>query len=482
MNITARISLMFLLLSALGFYYFAREEIGETTKRYREATEEPLVDFASVLANIVAADTLRANPQGSERPEPQCELLRTALLNLKDQRLSAKIYDLIKTSVDIRVYVTDASGKVVFDSSGRELGKNYAQWNDVSQTLQGNYGARTSRDDPDHPGSLLYVAAPIRVKGSLIGVLSVAKPNENANHFIEAAQRNTLLLGLLSFFAVAGLAVLLSLVVTRPIHALTAYVRNIRDGKKAPLPRLGSTELRTLGDAFEEMREALEGRKYVEQYVQTLTHEIKSPLTAIRGAVELLKENPPEPAKSRFMENIAREAERAEDLVKKLLSLSALQRSDQLERMETIDLPGLIEETVSSFRVQAERKSVEIHFHSEQQASVLGDRFWLGEAFTNILQNAIEFTPERSHIRVSLRQESPSVVVLIEDEGPGVPDWAIERIFEKFYSLPRPETKKRSSGLGLTIVQEVLQLHGGSVELKNREPAGAVVRISLPLA
>lgn len=478
MNITIRISLIFLLLSGLGFYYFAHQEIGDTTRRYREATEEPLVDFATVLANIVAVETQHTNSPSLLK----FEMLREALQHSREARLSAKIYQLLKTSVDIRVYVTDKNGVVVFDSSGRDLGKDYSHWNDVSQVLQGNYGARTSRDDPQYEVSLLYVAAPIRVHGELLGVLAVAKPNANSNQFIEAAQRNTLLLGLLSFFAVAGLAVVLSLIVTRPIHALTDYVRNIRDGKKSPLPKLSKGEIRSLAEAFEEMREALEGRKYVEQYVQTLTHEIKSPLTAIRGAVELLKENPPEPARTTFMENIERETERAEDLVKKLLSLSALQRSDQLEKSERINLEFLIEETCKRLAMAITRKHLRLDFDFKAKPQVMGDRFWLGEALTNILQNAVEFSPDSGELRVELFQDSERAFIRVSDVGPGIPEWALGKIFDKFYSLPRPETKKRSSGLGLTIVEEIVHLHGGTVSLVNREGGGAEATLAIPLA
>ena len=474
MSITLRISLTFLILSALGFYYFAKEEMGGTTRRYREATEEPLVDLAYVLAEFLGAD--------GTGTELRTELLQKAFAGLVGENPNAQIYNLLKTTVDIRVYVTDDTGKVVFDSRGRDVGKDFSHWNDVRLTLLGSYGARTSRDDDRPNMSVLYVAAPIRREGRILGVVSVAKPNDNANLFIDASRRSTLVLGFVSFFTVAGLAVILSLIVTRPIHALTQYARAVRDGKRTALPHLASGELKDLGEAFEEMREALEGRKYVEQYVQTLTHEIKSPLTAIRGAVELLKEDPPEGARLQFMQNIERETGRAQDLVNKLLSLSALQRRNKLESRERVEIRTVLESVIDSLQMLATARKQQVRLDMPAVVSLSGDPFWLGEAFTNVLQNALEFSPQEGTVKVSVDTDASSAIIRFEDDGSGVPDWAIGKIFDQFYSLARPDTGKRSSGLGLTIVREVAELHGGSVELENRPEGGARVTIRLPLS
>ncbi len=493
MSITLRICLIFLIVSALGFYFFARQEIGDTTKRYREATEEPLVDFAVVLANMVAAEseTPQITPSspwnsclGADCPRllPNVDSLRLALKYSSAQVLSAQIYNLLKTNVDTRIYVTDDRGVVVYDSdSGRDEGKDYSRWNDVRQTLRGDYGARTSRDHPGAEGSVLYVAAPVKLNGRIIGSLTVAKPNENANRFIDVAKRSTLVLGFVSFFTVAGLAVILLLIVSRPIKALTDYARAVRDGKRVALPSLPSGELRILAGAFEEMREALEGRKYVEQYVQTLTHEIKSPLTAIRGAVEILREDPPAEIRQQFMKNIERETERAQDLVNKLLSLSALQRKNSLDRAETVSLTEMTGRVLAAEQANAEVKGLQFKLDSTGDVSVQGDVFWLEEALGNVVQNAIDFAPEKSVIEIELRIEGGVAKVFVRDRGPGVPEWALGKIFDQFYSLPRPDSGKRSSGLGLTIVREVAELHGGSALLENHSDGGALVTLTLPL-
>jgi len=473
MSITAKISLLFLILFGVGFYFFAKNEVNETKRHYREATEEPLVDIANILAALVASDS---QISGSLNTSSLSKALETA----STSPLQAKIYQLEKTKVDLHVYVTNAKGIVIFDSNGaKSVGADYSNWNDVYQTLRGRYGARSGKSDPLRKNSLL-VGAPIRVGGSIVGSLSVAKSNENANLFIVAAKKSVLALAILTFCSVGLLAVLLSFVVTRPLRKLTQYVSAIGAGARPAVPKVSGKELRSLTQAFEKMREALEGRKYVEQYIQALTHELKSPLTAIRGAAELLKENPPAPEKEKFLNNIIKETRRSVNLIEKLLVLSSLQSVGAPKEFSQIDLTALVSEVVEGLTPLAQGKKVGLNHPTTFQFLVHGNRIWLREAIYNLIQNAVEFSPVHSQVDIQIVQDKNSTTVIINDSGPGIPDYALNRIFEKFYSLPRPDTNNKSSGLGLALVREVADLHGGGVRLENRSPNGATASFSLP--
>ena len=118
--------------------------------------------------------------------------------------------------------------------------------------------------------------------------------------------------------------------ITKSIKLLTKYANDIREGKKAELPKLDNSEIYEMGRSFEKMREALEGKKYVEQYVQTLTHEIKSPISAIRGASELLEEDMTPEQRLRFLLNIQSESKRIQQLLERMLALSSLENSNVL--------------------------------------------------------------------------------------------------------------------------------------------------------
>jgi len=229
------------------------------------------------------------------------------------------------------------------------------------------------------------------------------------------------------------------------------------------------------------MRDALEGKQYVENYVQTLTHEIKSPLSAIQGAAELLREDMDAEQRQQFLSNIHSETDRIKGVVERLLLLSSLENTKVLQDKEAVEIYGLVREAVDSVRPVCEARKLSLSFEGEGEAYTEGERFLLGHALSNMFQNAIQFSPEGGEIRVQVSPGAGSVEIEVTDEGPGIPEYAKERVFERFYSLKRPDSGKKSSGLGLSLVNEVATLHGGSITLTNRPEGGAVAALKLPL-
>ena len=266
-----------------------------------------------------------------------------------------------KTQSDLRVYVTDRSGTVVFDSLGRDEGRDYLHWRDVELTLQGGYGARTTPDDPANPGSaVMYVGAPIHWNNQIVGVVSVGKPVRSFGQFLQSARDKLLVVGITSGASVILLALLVSVWLVRPFGLIGDYLRYARSQKQVNLPRLGLRALGALGAAYDEMRDALAGRSYVEEYVQTLTHEIKSPLSAIRGAAELLQEPMPEERRAQFLKNIGEESKRIQDLIDRLLQLSSLEKRRGLTDVSEVALDELLGEVMPSLAPVADARQVSI--------------------------------------------------------------------------------------------------------------------------
>ena len=475
MNIATRIFLSQILLVLLGTGYIAYQVLDELSPRYRESLEEPLVDSARVLAAIVAVPLSRG---GSD---PLADF-RTAFSAAQREAFSAKVYDLTKTSMDLRVYITDRQGIVLYHSvDGNQVGADYSKWNDVYRTLKGEYGARTSRDSETDPSStVLYVSAPIMQQGAIIGVVSVGKPTRNTNIFIAEARRRIhfTLYGTLAALLLFGF--LTSKWIGVPVRKLTEYARAVSEGKTATLPSLGSSEMAQLGDAFSEMRKSLEGKSYIEDYVQTLTHELKSPLAAIRGAAEILQEDPPAEQRARFTKSILDEGQRIQTLVDRLLELSSVESRRGLSSVERIAIPELIDDLRRSVAPQAERKHLTIECKGTDEGELFGERFLMRQAIANLLQNAIEFSPQGETVELTFSRGRDGGEVSVGDRGPGIPDFAKERIFERFYSLERPDTGRKSSGLGLSFVREVVELHGGEVSIEGREGGGTVARAFFP--
>jgi two-component system sensor histidine kinase CreC len=473
-NLSVRIFLAYFVLLGFAIWFVMRSFSAELMPGMRQSLEEVLVDTANLVAELIA-DELDEGGLKSGRFDD-------AMRAFSRRRLDARIWFLKKRDPNMIVYVTDARGIVLYDSRGRDLGKDYSRWNDVYLTLRGKYGARTTREDPDDEfSSIMYVAAPIKRDGQIIGVVTVAKPSVAVQPFVERAINNIEEKGVLMILAALALGLLITYWLTFSIRKLTVYVQGVRDGRRPSVPRLRERELAQLAEAMDAMRRELEGKDYVENYLHSLTHELKSPLAAIRGTAELLDEEMPRADQRRFIANIRSEAERLRQVVEQLLRLAAVEKRQGLIDPQPVDTAELIETLCEERRWRVDR--VEVGFDCELAAGAkpVAERFLLQQALGNLIDNAIDFSPAGGVIRIRSRAESGNWEFHIRDQGPGVPDYAWERIYERFYSLPRPDGGARSSGLGLSFVREIAQLHGGRISLENHPEGGAVARLTIPM-
>ena len=473
MSTRNRVLLGILLVFAAGVAWLLYGIISDLEPRYREAAEEPLIDTSRVLAALLATDI----HDGVIDPGR----FRSAFKDVSGQRFKAQVYALQKTAVDLRVYVTDDKGIVLFDSTGRDEGLDYSKWRDVQLTLAGEYGARTTRNQREDPNSsVMFVASPVLVNGDIVGVLSVGKPTRNLKTFATIAKHKIELAGTTSVIGLIVVALLAAIWLTRPFGLVSDYLRLARNARNMPLPRLRRTAVGTLGAAYDEMRDALAGRNYVEEYVQGLTHEIKSPLSAIRGAVELLQEDMPAADRNRFLANIRIESERLQVIVDKLLELSALEKRRGLTEVTEIRVDELLGEVVQTTGTVAGQRGVTLKSHAGTDIVVAGDRFLLHRALVNLVQNAIEFSPAGGEVELTVNQDRHDTEIAVIDQGSGLPAYAKAKVFERFYSLPRPDTHRKGTGLGLSFVKEIAELHRGSITLENRPEGGLKAVLRLP--
>jgi two-component system sensor histidine kinase CreC len=476
MSKRTRIFIGILLAYVAGVGLLMYRQLEEIDPRYRESAEESLVETAQLLATLV---------EGVSRDGTlQADALDPVFQALYARRFKANIYGFEKTRVELRLTVVDRGGRVVFDSTHRAQGADYSQWRDVKLALQGEYGARTTPDVEDDPRtSVMYVAAPIRVANQIIGAVSVGKPVQSFGQFVQAARRKTLWVGTISVVAVLLFVVILSVWLVRPFGVFADYVRYVRAQRSFSLRRLSRRALSSVRAAYDEMRDALAGRNYVADYVQTLTHEVKSPLSAIRGAAELLQEPMPDADRARFLANIARETQRIQELVDRMMELTALESRRSLDATAPVALKPLLLELAASAQPAAEARGLHVVVaEGLADATVEADAFLLQQALSNLIANAIDFSPPGGTVTLGLARHRRMVDVTVRDHGPGIPDYAEDKVFEKFYSLARPHTRKKSTGLGLPFVKEVAELHEGRVTLSNAPEGGALATLSLPLS
>jgi two-component system sensor histidine kinase CreC len=490
MRIGLRLLLAFFLVLGLALVVVLQVFVEEVKPGTQQAMEDSLVDAANALA-LVAAPAMKAGTL------PRSDFAR-AMTALSHENPRANIWGFEKSRIDYRVTVTDAKGLVVFDSRGQDVGKDHSQWNDVLRTLRGEYGARSSGETADdRDRTVMHVAAPIRDGDRIVGVLTVSRPNHTLAPYIERSRNRILRWS----WGVMGLSLVIGLLFTwwiaSSLSRLRRYATAVAQGERAELPRMGrlsgNTEFADLAQAVERMRLRLEDKAYVENYVHTLTHELKSPLAAIRGASELLQEPLPEAERQRFAGNIRRQTERLQQLIDRLLTLADVEQMRHLRTQEPVDLVALTRDALHTAEPRLQQKGLRVDWSPAQTdgeplrpATVVGDRFLLAQALQNLLDNAIDFSPPGGQLTLTLTPDAGREVAgwawTLRDQGPGVPDYAMDRVFDRFYSLVRPDSQDKSSGLGLCLVKEVTELHGGDIRLDNvNDPVGCRVVWWLPV-
>ncbi len=418
-----------------------------------QTLETSLVDQAGQLA-------VRLGQANTPELVPAVE--RAAIAEwLRTPRL-ASVYHVKLGAPTERIYVTDSAGVVVYDSQGRDMGVDYTQWQDVARTLRGEYGARSRHEQGPESPAVLCVAAPMWRGGKLVGVLSVGKAAQGLEPFVWMEKRRMARIGIFALVLCGGMALAISAYFGRAIGRLTQFAERVVAGEAASIPHLRG-ELGVLARAVNTMRDKLEGKHYVEETVQTLTHEMRSPLTAIVASSEVVADGLKLGAERTLVESMGAEASRLAMLVDRMLALAVVDQRRGLERAELVDLAELSRVVAERERTRAQTRDVCIDVQGS--ATVHGERFLLEHALANLLSNAVDFARPGSTVTVEIMQDRSEVTVCVHNACEPIPDYAIPRLFERFFSMERPYTGRKSTGLGLAFVRRAVELHGGTVAL-----------------
>ena len=452
--------------------------VAEIKPSVRITIEENMVDIANLLAEFAARD-MQGLPQG--QPLSPAGNFAQAVAGFTKREVSAKIHSHEKDMLDLRIYATNDKGIVIFDSEGKDLGKDYSAWRDVYLTLRGKYGARSTREVPgDDTTTIYHVAAPIKQDQTIIGALTVAKPISTVSPIIDAAEHTILSQGAWLILGSLIIGIWVSTRLQRSVGRLVKFAQALAQGEAAPRPRSSTRELEQLASAMEKLRGQLDGKLYVESYVQALTHELKSPLTAMQAHAELLADEAPSSSSAR---RVLEQTQRMRVLVDQMLVLSRLESGSQIQ-LQSIDLRQLLNKLIAQKQVQAKQLGLSLEpQETTQQVHVKADPTLIELAIANLIQNAMDFSPLGGKVKCSLNVENDIAQITVQDQGPGLSDLAQGKLFERYFSTPRPYSGERSSGLGLALVKEIAKAHSGSIELFNQgfslTQSGCLARLSL---
>lgn len=495
MSIFIRIWFFFGLIILLGLWFMSYTFNQQVKPNVRQVVEDTLAENANIIAMLVAKDVYE-NKVGTAQFDAK---IQQAL----GRKLNAKIWQHNKSEINQQIYITNDQGIVIYDSQGVAQGLDYSQWNDVYLTLRGKYGVRSTRNYDakgnmlDSSSSTMFIAAPIyyqvNQQPKMIGVVSIGKPNSSVQPYIQRSEdqliRQAIWITLLSLF----LASLVAYWLKHSIDRVRKYAQALAPVNQTPYFR-SAKELNLVVQAVENMREQLEDRAYVEHYVNTLTLELKSPLTAIQASAELLKEDLPLQDQQQFAAHIDAQSHRLRNLIDRMLLLTRLEKSKHLLDIQNVNLSELIQQVLDQYASQIQAKKIQCLFDIEANCMINVDRFWIQQTLANLLDNAVDFSLENGKILIQLQRShhlhGQHIELKIFNEGEWIPDYALTQVFDTYFSLPRPMSQQRSSGIGLSIVKHVMEQHHGHIKIENitadtlsilqPHQSGVIVKIEFP--
>ena len=288
-------------------------------------------------------------------------------------------------------------------------------------------------------------------------------------------------------------SVFLNKYILKPIRSLVLYTKAIKE-KDVKLDKhekylLRKDEVGQLSRSLNEMTEDLYKRiSIAETFSSDLAHEIRNPLTSLKGASEVLEGTNDNEKRKKLIKIISHDVERIERLITDYSQMLKDEASLSRAKMEKIDLSNVINSVVEDFNIDLlnSNKNIKIQINhtslNGSKLNVLGVESKLEQILANLLDNAISFSPPNSQILVQCGIKKKKAQLVIEDEGPGFNENNIDKIFNRFYSN-RPENFGEHSGLGLNIVKNIIELHGGSVFASNLSGhnKGARIEVLLPI-
>ena len=426
-------------------------------------------------------DTLLAD---SEALADEVSIEKTYKVVQKEKRVLDSV-ELLKNTARSVVSLFPRTTKLPsFSGIQSKLGSDYV---DVRDAKNQNISISAWRDSKNE--LVLTGAMPIMSAGKINGVLMLVSKDQNIKEALGETWFNILKIFSLTLIVTILLSIYLSGVIARPLRKLAWAAENVRKGK------LKHTDIPDMSDRHDEIGElslVLKDMTYalwdrmdsIESFAADVSHEIKNPLTSLKSAVETAKIVTKKEDLDKLLDVIKHDIERLDRLITDISSVSKLDAELSRESFQVVDLKNVFMHLIDAYKSPLEREA-SFSGHSDEALKdgvmitldlpdyadlrVRGSEGRLIQVFQNIIANALSFASIKSQIKIAIEAKEGRVTILIEDEGPGIPEGKLKDIFERFYSeRPNHEEYGRHSGLGLSICKQIITAHNGIIYAENK--------------
>ncbi|HHY82502.1 MAG TPA: HAMP domain-containing histidine kinase [Clostridiales bacterium] len=344
----------------------------------------------------------------------------------------------------------------------------------LSAAAKGNYAYLVKN-------STAFFASPITFEGNTISILEIIYPMSFIESLITGVA-NILFVGAFIFaLLMTFISIYIAARLTKPINKLAAAANNYANRIFTPVEIKGSDEIAQLSRSFNAMGAQLQD--YIQrqkQFVSNVSHELRTPLTAIKGYSELLAEEIGDrPYLKKAIFHLNNESDRLARLVDEVLTLSRLETGREEFHFDKINLSDLFKDTTEKMLLRAQKYEINIVSDIKPEVYVRGDKEKLVQVIVNLLDNAFKYSPPKSTVKVSLYKEANEAILMVVDQGIGIPEEDRSKVFDRFY---RAENTRSTSGtgLGLSIVKHIVDAHNGSIRLTAGDEGGTAAILKLP--
>lgn len=404
-------------------------------------------------------------------------------LNTSDPQ---KIYeDLVENffyNIDAQVQIIDKESRVVWDDLGIMPG-TILQCEDIDRAFEDNettvwIGRLEQGYTKD---KIMAVSSPLKIDSNIIGVIRVVASLELVDELLKKIALIIVIVGILVILVTTIISIIISNSITMPLKSVTEAAKNMAQGNfNIKAKKIYNDEVGSMADTLNYMcKEILKNEELKNDFISSITHELKTPLTSIKGwgMTLKIKEFTDVEQREKGLDIIIEESERLTSLVEELLDFSKFESSKMILNTEEFSLKDLLGDIIDQMKPRAIRNNINLSFEiKEDIPTILGDRNRLKQVFINIIDNGLKFTEEGGFVNITTNLQGEYVKIIVEDNGIGIKEKHISNIKKKFY---KGESKRSGSGIGLAISDEILKLHGGSLDIESEYQKGTMITITL---
>lgn len=384
------------------------------------------------------------------------------------------------------VWVVNSTGKVLVASADHTYCEgNTLEATDLQKLQAGQITIRRGQSQY-FKEAVIRVVNPILHQGKLLGAVILYSPVRGVNQAFDQMRAIHVGSALLGIILSILLGWWLSRYIARPITEVSEGAERIAQGDFQNRVRVTSAdELGRMGMAFNNMARKLENyEKLRREFVANVSHELRSPLTSIQGFVTAILEDKNPSQQKKYLQIISKETQRVSKLVTELLEISRYDAGVEPFSMEPFPISNVVKRATNSLKPLAEEANQHICLQIPAKLpDCYGDEDKIEQVVHNLLANALRYSQHGTSITIAAHVEDKQIKVTVTDEGPGIPQNALPRLWERFYRVEQGRSREMGgSGLGLAIVDEIIKKHQGSVAVHSVEGQGSTFSFTLPLA